>query len=592
MLVPGGMRVVLIDANITVLCSSPNTPSSFIVFDLANNSYTDSVDVKVLPSHLSVAVTIWLSQQTVSLFVIRLRLFSTLPDQLTFASNISLLVSGASSVAFVGVLPPQETTNVNDSSVRILSIGTSTCNDIVAVINESCRLNLTLVRSDIAPFPRYVSLIRRYEVEVFWAGLSMSFSRGTLVLMDTAIVLRATTKGFAAITSPRIVDLDVCMSNVTMVIDVTPGFAGQQVKVISCVCLSATSNTVGVTALMRNISVLMEHVSVDSRLAVDGVISTTVTALIVSTEGGGSTNVVAILSHVHHSVSITGATLSSSSLTPLLNVVAFFATTTLLYLNGNLTDVTTRITNSHLVVTQWYMVPTGLATQYSASTIAMVYTPGVVISTTLEVQDSHIILLGLDKGIGATPSLSATTIASGSWNGNSVAILTTFSQIAVFGLLPPLMASFVRGIFGTTVAGNNTVATVDAPSLLDEVTIYFTNTSISSSNDDVTIELSDANLLISAFGLTSTSTRNGVMVVINNFSLLFVQRQLTDEAALQSTTCQQAHAIVTTGSGFAPIISVFGSCALEANTWIVVKGARGIVGPIVASYSLARRRQC
>jgi hypothetical protein len=573
-LMPGGVRVVLINSNVGLSCSSPNTPSGFIIVEMPNSfseTFLNDVAVAIVRSSLSISVSIWFRHQLVSVLALSFAPGSSTLLQAASISNVSATVY-ASNVSISGVLPYANATTVaTNSGARMVSVSAGNCSDVEVMINGRSNIHLSLTRLENIPATIFAVTGEELRGELLSVSAKKHMLRCSVSISNTRIVLRApATASVVTGQAPVLANVHIVFTNVALDATIAPGLVGQQ-KIYACVSL---------VGAIRDINVDMSTVASRSNVAADGAPTSGAIAIFLSTaDGDFKVN----LSHVKFESTITTGLLSYASYAPLVNVVIFISTSVLLHLNGN-ASLVVNVHDSHLAAQHCYGVPTGAAMQFTSALMAIVYVPGGVTASTINVKYSSITIVGINDGVGAVPPLPALNRPSGSWNGNSVAILATFSQTAAYGILPAPIAAFAETLFADT---DTSVPHVE--STFDSVAVSIDDTSIASSASRA-VKLSDANIVVGAVGLTTTVMRNGAGMSVNNFSLLLFMLDRENEKNMTAARCrQQTNDISTTGSGFGPVIGVFGSCVLEASTWIVVRGARGVVGPIVSSYSVAQK---
>ncbi|CUG29677.1 Hypothetical protein, putative, partial [Bodo saltans] len=569
---PGDVKVVLLHSLIRVVCAVPNTPTNFVVVEVLSLGSVSGIFVEISQqSVVSLSLPIWQHHQDSSF----LSYHSVNSAATQFdVSNVSIVVSNQSSISITGTLPIEGESPTNASDVTLLLILATSCSYVDVDAMGGSQLNFTLTRVTIAPSTTFSVSIRRFRASVVLINVDQIVSHFNARLSNVSVLLRSAAKAYTYdLEAPAIIGIGVMVFNSTVESVITQGFVGQQGKIAACLTLSAGSIDATVTTLGRldNVVVAMENVVLRSFIQPDGGTSANTYAVIMASPGN-MTHVTLTLVGVDLYSSVSGAMLTPASASLFGDVLLFLLVTSLLSLNGNITFFTVSITASRLEANCTYAVPSALATQFTASSVTFIYAPGTMSSGGMVIEQSSIVITNIDKGFGATPPLStASTTASGAWNGNFVNFIGTFSQTAAYSVLPPLVVLYMATVYGNQ--------SINEPSVFDSVTTVLSNNSLvaTASNDgEQTAQLSLMNVVFAALGLTSSTAQNGTSIVVRNWSMRIV-RGTTSSASLS-----------VTGSSFAPIASIMGNCVFATNTTMTVQTATGIIGPIVGGYALAQ----
>ncbi|CUG90098.1 membrane-associated protein, putative [Bodo saltans] len=563
---PGNVRVVVSHSLIHVVCAVPNTPSNFVVVEVVSLGSVSGIFVEISQqSVVSLSVPIWQFHQDSSFCTYR-------PVDATATqfdvSNISIVVSNQSSISITGTLPVESASPTNLTDVTLLLIMATRCSYVYVDVVGGSQLNFTLTRATIAPSMTFGISILRFRASVMVIDVEI-LSHVTARFSNVSVLLRSAVKAYACALGASITfGINVIVNNAAFDSEVTQGFAGQQGKTAACV--SIVADTVTTVGRLDNITVAMENVVLRSFIQPDGGTSASTSAVLLACPGN-ITYVTLTLVNVHLYSSVSGATLTPTIASLFGSILIFLLGTSLLSLNGNTTFFTASITASRLEANCTYAVPSALATQFTASSVAIIYAPSAMSSGRMTVEQSSIIITNIDRGFGATPPLStASTTSSGSWNGNFVTLVGTFSQTAAYSVLSLLIVA--------TVYGNQSI---NEPSIFDGVTAVLSDNSMTvTSAGDETTQLSLMNIVVAALGLTSSTVQNGTSIVVRNWSMQVVRGTTTSSTSSSSLSM--------TGSSFAPIVSIMGNCAFATNTTMSVQTATGIVGPIVGGYAFAQ----
>jgi hypothetical protein len=336
--------------------------------------------------------------------------------------------------------------------------------------------------------------------------------------------------------------------------------------VIACVAVT------GRVQLVKS-TVRMDRIRLTSAAAVDGSPGNIISCVAVESRHGIISQGAVNISDVMFYATVTSGSVSLISLSG-LTVAIFSSPVALVIVNGNSMHFFASVVQSQVHAEIHFECPTGATMRFTSAFVGIVHIPASLSSSAIIVENCGVTIAGTSKGFGGVPALQGGGLSSTALEANIVSAVGSFSPKIMYPALPPLILPLFALL--NPAANSNATTTV-----LDGVVIHVTNTTLRS-NEPLSTDVANS-VAIAILEISGWATRNGFTTVISNVSLAF-QAQTEQQSATPWRTC-------TTASGnevLASVVGFAGSTTLHSSTRIAATRVSGVLGPLIAAYSLVK----
>ncbi|CUG81703.1 membrane-associated protein, putative [Bodo saltans] len=560
------LTIMIVDSNIYVYCASGARPDIF-VFEIPGNDTITNVLVEIANSSLSFQVSVWrLYPVAVINIVGRDDCIAGIGYTTnTSISDVVVRVSNNSNLTAVGRLPTETgPPSFPFVTAALLYVRASRCSQVYVLISNSITLQISLVRSQLLPALSPVTYgDANLVAAVVHLDIVESLSRVTFQCSTTVATLISVSKAYFLLAgnfpSKILDDVNVTMTNIYMSSIIASGNSGVPGK--EAICLGFDSK-----GAVGNIDINIEYATLRTVTAVDGGAQSVAAALLLNSAS----------SHVR--IRIVQVVLEASTNSGTISFVSVSGTTaailmsiaSLVIINGNAQNFSVYVYNARLQFQSLFDCPSTTSMRFTSTVAEIISIPGIIIAAVVDIRGCDIALIGF----GGTPALSTSMAAGGSWDANSVGVVGTMTQKVAYAGLPAVIVPLLGQLSPTTSGVTS--------SILDNVKITILNTSIHSSIENGALSTTTSSLMIAIVGLYATTMRNTVSVFISDSTAF----QARGSASTHTWKTCRRPLIMIPGRGTASVIAVSGTAIFEAGTRISVSRVTGVVGPLIAGYSL------